>query len=120
MLDPQGERTMKLGMAAVALLIIVVPGTIVEDQFPRVRSVGAPVARQRTEREAGIGDDRDRQRRLERVAAIDDRGGGLGRDRVLQEAVAVEALAAQRDEKLAPAQAARVGRDARDGLRARG
>src|SRR5205807_7937234 len=58
----------------------------------------------------GVGHRDRRKRRFAAVGAIDERAGGSGALRMVQESMAVEALAAQRDEQLAALQAARVGR----------
>src|SRR5438270_7142729 len=59
----------------------------------------------------GVGHRDRRKRRSSGVAAIDERADGSGTFRMVEESMAVEALAAQRDEQLAALQAARVGRD---------
>jgi hypothetical protein len=64
------------------------------------------------ERALGIFDDHHGKRERTLVAPIDHRGGRAARCSGREEIVPIEALAAQRDEKLPAPDAAAVGRDA--------
>ena len=82
------------------------------DGNERRREARAPVAREIAEAAARVVDHQCRQRVLAAILAVDHRRRGLRRRHCLQKIVAVEALAAQRDEEIARLDRAAVGRHA--------